>query len=246
MDTLEGGIEYIAQHTDHAVLLFEHECRSCRLLSLAACIVEALHKRLELMVELGHSLTLGRSAYDHTEVTWLYALHQLMKTQFFFRRLYFLRYRDLVAEGREHQVAARETDFCGKTRSFGRYRLFHNLHKEFLAGREHIGHGAVFVDFGQRFHLRQPRHTLLIGKKLRHKLLIRCKVRAQIKIMEECILFVAHVHEGGIKARHEFFHLRQVYVAHGIGEVARFFLKRHQAAFLKEGYGNLGCLYVYY
>ena len=30
-------------------------------------------------------------------------------------------------------------------------------------------------------------------------------MRAEIEVMEECILFISHVNEGGIQPRHQFF-----------------------------------------
>ena len=62
--------------------------------------------------------------------------------------------------------------------------------------------------------------------------------------MEESILLITHIHKGGIQAGHQFLDFRQVYVAHGIGEVPRFFLKRHEPRVFKKREGHFVCLYV--
>ena len=56
--------------------------------------------------------------------------------------------------------------------------------------------------------------------------------------MEECVLIVAYVDEGGIQTRHQFLDLGQVDVANGVSDVGCFFLQRHEPSLLKQGYGD--------
>lgn len=64
--------------------------------------------------------------------------------------------------------------------------------------------------------------------------------------MKECVLFVPHIHECGIKAWHQFLYLGKVEVTDGIGYVSRLLLQRHQAPVFEERRGYVGRLYVNY
>ena len=67
----------------------------------------------------------------------------------------------------------------------------------------------------------------------------------EVKIVQECILFIAHVDKGSVEARHQLLYLCQVNVADSIGDVSGFLLQGYQAAFLKQGDGNFRRLHVY-
>ena len=245
VDIFKGGAEYVAQHAHDSVFFFKHQFGCCGALRFLAGVLEGLHECFQLVVEFCHALAFGRCADYHAVVARLDAFHKLVEARFFLRRFDFLRYRYFVAEGCEDEVASCEGDVGGEARAFRRYRLFHYLHQQFFAGCEEVGHGAVFVDFGQKFHLRQPRLVLAVCQQLGYKFLVGGEMRAEIEVMEECILFISHVNEGGIQPRHQFFDLCQVDVADSIGDVARFFLKRHKPTVLQKGDRYLRCLYVY-
>ena len=57
----------------------------------------------------------------------------------------FLRYRDAVIEGGEHQESSGKSDFGGQSRPFGGNGLFGDLHEQFLTLGEHVADSAVFV-----------------------------------------------------------------------------------------------------
>ena len=172
-----------------------------------------------------HFLALGRCAHYHPEVFRLDALDQFAQARLFCCRTDFLRHRHLFAKRHQHHVAACKRDLRGQSRTFGRDRLFYNLHQQLAAGRKHIGHRSVLVNLRQAGHFIDVGHFLLIVKNLLHHRRVHCKVRAQIQVVKERILFISHIDEGGIKSRHQLFDFCQINVAHGIGNVSCLFLE---------------------
>ncbi len=59
-------------------------------------------------------------------------------------------------------------------------------------------------------------------------------MRAKVKVVEESVLFVAYVDECGIQSGHQFLDFCQVYVADGVGDVARLLLERYEARVFEQ------------
>ena len=69
-------------------------------------------------------------------------------------------------------------------------------------------------------------------------------MRTKIQVMKESVFLVAYVDKGRVKPGHELLDLGDVYIAHGVGNVAALFLERHQTTILKQGYGDLLGLHI--
>ena len=137
-----------------------------------------MQKGFELVVELGALLAFGRRADYHAEVGRLDGLDEAPQTEFFVRRFDLLRYRYLVAEGRQHQIAPGERQLGGESRALRRYGLLDYLHQQLLAGLKSVGYRPVLVDVGKKIHLGQRGLLLLALEKLFQKLTVGIEVRA--------------------------------------------------------------------
>ncbi len=104
------------------------------------------------------------------------------------------------------------------------------LYQQLLAGCECIGYRAVLVDVGLQFLLGEQRQVLLVIQQLLYKGGIRGKLRAKIQIMEESVLLVAYIDEGGIQPWHKLLDFCQIDVANGVGNVTRLLLQGRQGA----------------
>ena len=76
MDALKVGVEDVANLAHGAALLLIQECGRAAILCLGDGVFPALEQNLELAVELGGALVLGRCADDHAEVLRLDALDE--------------------------------------------------------------------------------------------------------------------------------------------------------------------------
>ena len=62
--------------------------------------------------------------------------------------------------------------------------------------------------------------------------------------MEESVLVITHIDEGGIESRHQFLDLCQINVAYRISLIPGFFLQGNETRIFKKSYGNLLFLHV--
>ena len=267
MNILERWRKNVAQHAHYTALLLEDERRHGRRAGLGYGFVPRLQKRLQFVVKLRYGLAFGRRPDYNAEIFGFDALHKVAQTQLFAGGLDFLRYRNFIAEGDEHHIAPCERYFGGESGTFRRDGFFYNLHQEFAAAGQLVGHGAVLVDVGQQLHARNIGQLAagalylrllfliallgvgsfgLFAKKLFEKFGIRRKSRAKIQIMQKSILLVAHVDEGGVQTRHQLFHLCQIDVADSVGYVAVLLLERNEPTVLEQGDRHLLGLNVDY
>ena len=146
----------------------------------------------------------------------------------------FLGNRNAVVERSEDKITTDERDFSGEARAFCGNRLFGDLHEDWFALRQLVGDYATLFDVGAEFDFRERGGSPGVGDVAIYKSLIRCELRAEVEVVKKSLLIIAHVDEGGIEPREEFFHLTEVDVADGVGAVARLFLHRNEARVLQQ------------
>ena len=242
---LEVFVEEVAQHTFDAAFLLKYERGGRLTLRLGAGVLPAFQQRLELVVELGNPLAFGRGAHDYAEIFWLDRGDELAQAHLLLGGLDFLRDGDLVAKGDEDHEAAGEVDLGGESRTFRRDGFFDNLHQQLASRLQLVGDCAVLVNLGFHLHARQHGHVPAVGKRLLEKLAVGGEVGPEVEIVQKGVFFVSHIHECGIEARHKLFYFCQIDVAHGVSNVARLPLQRHQPGVLEQSYGHIAGLNVY-
>ena len=150
VDVLITWVEQVSQKRYGTAGFFKHKLGSfLRLLHLCYGVLPALGKHLQLSIQFSHSLTFGYRSHNNSTVLRLNAMYKLLESCSLFSRLYFGRYRDLVAEWHKHKISSGKRDFACQSRTFGRNGFFYNLHQHLIAHFERSLYAAVFRDIGQ-------------------------------------------------------------------------------------------------
>ena len=151
MDAFEGRIEQVAQQSYGTACLFVNQCRKLgRFLYLDNGVFPMFQQYFKLAVQFGHPLALGHGAYDDAEVLGLDAHEQLLEAGALGAGFDFLRYRHLVVERYQYEVASGKRQFGRQSRALGRDGLFDYLHHYFLSYLECVGHRSVLFKVGKQ------------------------------------------------------------------------------------------------
>ena len=195
-----------------------------------------VHELAEVGVEFGDILAFGNGADDDAEILWFDALHEPAETSAFLFAFNLLRDCDTVAEGSEDEVAPCEGDIARQFRAFGGDGFFGHLSEDKLADFEDIVEVAVLFHDGLYLEVFEGacRGVAVHGKA--EVFVDRLVVEAQVEVMHEAVLVLAHVDEGGIEAGHDFPHLAYVNVPHLYFAVVGFLVELDKLFVFEERY----------
>ena len=139
----------------------------------------------------------------------------MFQTTPFFTFLDLCRYGHSVVKGNQHEVASCEAEFARQTGALRVDGFLHNLYHNLLTHLQRVGDAAFLGQCRLDGGFLDGVEFLAVADYLFQVFFIRAKLRAQVKIMQECDTLGADIHETGVQSGHQLFHLCHVDVAHG-------------------------------
>ena len=240
VDGAEVLVQHIAQHGAGPVDLAQHPLGGTGIAQVAVAGVPTSEQGLQVGVQLGHLLVLGVGADDEAEVGGLDAPHQPLQAVALLLVLDPAADADLVGEGHQHHVPARQRHFRGEARALGADGLLGDLHQHVLAGAHHVGDLAALVDVGLQRPVLQQRVLHRAVHRALGVLVAVAVLGTEVEVVQEGVLLMPHVHEGGVEAGGHLAHPGQVHVAHGEAPLGLLAVQFGQQLVLQDRDGDLG------
>lgn len=236
IDGIEIVGEHVAQQRRGGVEFRMYLCGGIDTLELLRHLGPAVHKMVQIGIQFGHCASLGHCAHNDSEVLRTYALQQAPQAVAFLSALDFLRNGNLVTEGGKHKIAPGDGYVARKFGALGGNRLLGNLYQDRLADLEHIAQVAHLLQNGLYLEIVERRRRGIAVHGQPQVFVDGIVVGAQVKVVHETLFVAAQVDESGVEALHDFLHLAEEDIAHGILARRHLFMEFDETLVLQQGY----------
>ena len=239
----ERRVERVADDGIGAVLLAQEQRRSRRFLDVLQGRVPLVDQRTDVVFHVGVRSVHRRRADNDAEILGQHPLRDAFEPLLLVGGADLLRNEDLRRKRHQHDVAAGQRDVGRQARAFGRNGLFGHLHHDRLP---HFEVGADLAAlFERRFQLDSfETDAALAGLLRRHELFERRKLRPQIEVMDESVLFVSDVDERGIQTGHDLANLAQIDISHREARLTLFLVELDEHLVFGQRNGDFSRGYV--
>ena len=148
VNTCKGIVEHIAEDSPRFVHFTHYLRGKNRFLNFSAHQNPTIEETLQILVEFRYFFTFGYGAYNHTKTFGFNALQEFTQAFFLGFTFYFLRDRNTVRKGNQHEVTTCDREFRADTRAFGGDRFFYYLYQYRLIRFKCFGYRTIFIDIG--------------------------------------------------------------------------------------------------
>ena len=199
MDVREVLVEQVAHHRTGAVDLAQHLLRWLRPFQVAEHHVPAPEHGLQVIGQVVGVLAFSVGADDEPDVLRFDGEHQVLQPAALHLIGDATADADLVDEGHEHHVAAGEGHLGGEARALGADGFLGDLHQDALAGADHIGDLALLGDVLVELPVLQGAGGDGAVHRALGELVGVLELGPEVEVVEEGILLMAHIDEGGVE-----------------------------------------------